>query len=155
MKKFHENYSSWRICQTNFPLIFLNPNFSVESLYRMEIKIIHPSSIRAEKVSWMLARFRVIHRKISTRFVRIYRKRSLFPFMPTNTIPPTPPTYSKTSQKPLRATLITFIAMKSNHRSRFEELVEKEEAAKERERGGGGTSDDRRKRGEYLARERG
>ena len=40
-----------RFQPTNFPLIFLNPNFSVESLYRMEIKIIHPSSIRAEKVS--------------------------------------------------------------------------------------------------------
>lgn len=53
-----------------------------------------------------------------------------------------------------RYALITLIAMKSNHRSRFEESVEKEEVTRKREEREG-ASDDRRRSGEYLARERG
>lgn len=136
MKKFqYENYSSWRTCGTF--LTFLELTF----LKKKKNKTPYVYELKK-----LVARFRVI----SERYIR-YKIRPFefiakdpFPSLPINgTTTPSTPTYSKTCEKPLRATLITLIAMKSNHRSRFEELVEREE---DRKRGKEGTSDDKERR---------
>lgn len=109
MKKFqYENYSSWRTCGTF--LTFLELTF---------LKKKNSVCIRVEKVSRTISSYS----RISERFEFIAK--DPFPSLPINgTTTPSTPTYSKTCEKPLRATLITLIAMKSNHRSRFEERRE-------------------------------
>lgn len=138
MKKFqYENYSSWRTCGTF--LTFLELTF-------LKKKKKNSVCIRVEKVSRTISSYSRISERYIRYKIRLFEfiAKDPFPSLPINgTTTPSTPTYSKTCEKPLRATLITLIAMKSNHRSRFEELVEREE---DRKRGKEGTSDDKERR---------